>query len=576
MSHHVLARKWRPKTFADVIGQPHVVAALSNAIEQNRLHQAYLFTGTRGVGKTTLARILAKCLNCEQGASPTPCEQCKTCQEINAGNFVDLIEVDAASRTKVEDTKELLESAQYPPVKGKIKIYLIDEVHMLSTHSFNALLKTLEEPPAHLTFLLATTDPQKLPITVLSRCLQFTLRAVSAHMLTEHLSKVLNAENITFETNALQLIANAGNGSVRDTLSLADQAIALTNGNITLDVIESMLGTVSQDKVSGLINALLAQSPSQAFQAIEKLAQLGADFVETTKALASALHTIALHQWLPPDTQAVPTDNPNIAEWAKQFTKEDIQLYYQLVILGHRDLTLHPNLREGFEMLVLRLLTMDGYLAEHLATSSPAHEPPTETPAIPQSPSNAPQPTPKPQSIQSPTPAPAQPPIQNEPLNELPAHKQTPLNANAPSEPNTLNSKSNTLNKAKTPAELNWDTTTDQLQLSKSTLNLAKNCSLLSFQDNTLCLNLTPDREALKTSNSEQQLTQALQQHLNPHLKVSIQIGQSDTISPQQNLENTAKKDLESATAAIEGDPTIQDLKTKMGAMIKPNSITPI
>lgn len=523
MTHQVLARKWRPKAFSEVIGQPHIVTALTNALLQNRLHQAYLFTGTRGVGKTTLARILAKCLNCEQGPTPTPCGVCHHCQAINEGRFIDLIEVDAASRTKVEDTKELLESAQYPPVQGRAKVYLIDEVHMLSTHSFNALLKTLEEPPNHLTFLLATTDPQKLPITILSRCLQFTLKPVPEPLLMDHLSHILDQENIQYEPDALKTLAMAGNGSVRDCLSVTDQAIALTNGHITTEAINTMLGNVSQNQINGLIDALSAKSAEQTFKAIEQLAQHNVDYLETSKTLISTLHKIALHQWLPPMDVQVGTQNTPFNQWAQQFSKEDIQIYYQLALLGHRDLILCPNLKEGFEMLMLRLLMMDGYHANALHSAS----------------------------------------SQTDETDKAPP--ESPISLTPPS--------SLTATSSLNPTSSDWKTLIDALNLTGNTLNLAVNCSLISFDNDHLLLNLSPDREVLKTKTAEQHLQDALAHHFNKTIHIKIQIGQSDTFSPQQAIENQTQKDLQLAKSSIENDIMIQDLKNKMGAMIKPDTV---
>jgi DNA polymerase-3 subunit gamma/tau len=347
MSYQVLARKWRPKAFAEVVGQEHVTKSLINALNQERLHHAYLFTGTRGIGKTTLARIFAKCLNCETGLTAEPCGKCASCTEVDSGHFIDLIEVDAASRTKVEDTRELLDNVQYAPTHGRYKIYLIDEVHMLSGHSFNALLKTLEEPPPHVKFLLATTDPQKMPITVLSRCLQFNLKNIAAEKITEHLSDVLSKEQIEYEPAALSQLAKAADGSIRDALSLLDQAIAYGNNKVMTTDVNNMLGTIENDHLYGLLRALVEQDATKILTIINNLAEQAADFAGVLEQLISLLHQIAISQF---------KNDKNANELAKLFTPEDIQLYYQIALIGRRDLPLAPTTKSGFEMIMLRML----------------------------------------------------------------------------------------------------------------------------------------------------------------------------------------------------------------------------
>lgn len=348
-----LARTYRPKSFSEIVGQETVVRALSNALNHNQLHHAYLFTGTRGVGKTSFARILAKCLNCETGITATPCEQCSACQEISAGCFPDLFEIDAASRTKVEDTREILDNVQYAPSKGRFKVYLIDEVHMLSGHSFNALLKTLEEPPSQIKFLLATTDHQKLPATVLSRCLQFHLTPLSVAQISTHLETVLHAEKIVFEKPALTEIAKAAKGSLRDALSLLDQAIAYGNNQVsTLDV-KNMLGIINPDILFDVLNALAAQDGDALFVHLQKLAAQGADFSQTLCELLSVLHSISVLQIVP--NAAVEID-ARAKDFITRFSPEDLQLFYQIGINGQRDLAYAPNPQLGFEMTVLRML----------------------------------------------------------------------------------------------------------------------------------------------------------------------------------------------------------------------------
>ncbi|WP_226864804.1 DNA polymerase III subunit gamma/tau, partial [Microbulbifer taiwanensis] len=356
MSYQVLARKWRPRLFREMVGQEHVLQALINALDNSRLHHAYLFAGTRGVGKTTIARILAKCLNCESGVSSEPCGQCAACTEIAEGRFVDLIEVDAASRTKVEDTRELLENVQYAPTRGRYKVYLIDEVHMLSNSSFNALLKTLEEPPPHVKFLLATTDPQKLPVTVLSRCLQFNLKNMSPERVVEHLRFVLEQEMVPFEEGALWHLGRAADGSMRDAMSLTDQAIAFGGGKISEAEVRAMLGSIDSGLVWKLLQALADESAPALFAAVEELAQQAPDYSAALAELANNLHRIAVAQVLPQSVDNALGDGERLRDHAARLAPENVQLYYQMALLARRDLPLVPDPRSGFEMALLRML----------------------------------------------------------------------------------------------------------------------------------------------------------------------------------------------------------------------------
>ncbi|OZY85680.1 DNA polymerase III subunit gamma/tau [Cellvibrio mixtus] len=356
MSYQVLARKWRPRVFREMVGQEHVLQALINALDHNRLHHAYLFTGTRGVGKTTIARILAKCLNCETGVSSEPCGQCASCREIAEGRFVDLIEVDAASRTKVEDTRELLENVQYAPTRGRYKVYLIDEVHMLSNSSFNALLKTLEEPPPHVKFLLATTDPQKLPMTILSRCLQFNLKNMNPERIVQHLKFVLNEELVPFEESALWHLGRAADGSMRDAMSLTDQAIAYGSGKITEAEVSAMLGTIDQTAVYDIVNALASLDGRAVLAAVERMSEQAPDYASAIAEMLAVLHRIAIAQALPEAVDNSHGDRERIMQLAQQLPSEDVQLFYQTALLGRRDLPLAPDPRAGFEMVLLRML----------------------------------------------------------------------------------------------------------------------------------------------------------------------------------------------------------------------------
>lgn len=358
MSYQVLARKWRPQRFGDMIGQEHVLKALVNALNTDRLHHAYLFTGMRGVGKTTIARIFAKCLNCEraEGVTSEPCGECGTCQDIEAGRFFDLIEVDAASRTKVDETRELLENVPYAPTSGRFKVYLIDEVHMFSTHSFNALLKTLEEPPEHVKFLLATTDPQKVPVTVLSRCLQFNLKRMVPARLADYLEKILDEESISHERGALDLIARAADGSVRDSLSLVEQAAAYGEGAVRVLDVESMLGRVSVARLLAVLDALAAADTNTVFSRVNELAQYAPDYHELLGELLSLIHRIALLQSVPDSIEADATERDTLEALASRISAEETQLWYQIGMHARRDMPFAPDPREAFDMAMLRML----------------------------------------------------------------------------------------------------------------------------------------------------------------------------------------------------------------------------
>jgi len=384
MSHQVLARKWRPGNFTEMVGQQHVLQALVNALESGRLHHAYLFTGTRGVGKTTVARILAKCLNCDTGVTATPCGECGACAEIAEGRSVDLIEVDAASKTKVEDTRELLENVQYTPTHARYKIYLIDEVHMLSNHSFNALLKTLEEPPPHAMFLLATTDPQKLPATVLSRCLQFNLKNMQPEQIVAHLEHILGAESVSADAEALALIARAAEGSMRDALSLTDQAIAYGEGKLVGAEVAEMLGTVDRGRVLDLVAAILDEDPAAVLSLVSQIAEHAPDFVSTLDELSNILHQMTIAQTVPDALDTSWPDQARIAELAARATIDDTQLFWQMAVGGRREVHLASSARAGLEMILLRMIAFRPaavFQPQTAAGDSPAKKP--EPPVAP-------------------------------------------------------------------------------------------------------------------------------------------------------------------------------------------------
>ena len=379
MSYQVLARKWRPKTFADVVGQEHIITALANGLKDNRLHHAYLFSGTRGVGKTSIARLFAKGLNCVHGVTATPCGECENCKAIEQGNFIDLIEIDAASRTKVEDTRELLDNVQYKPVVGRFKVYLIDEVHMLSRHSFNALLKTLEEPPEYVKFLLATTDPQKLPVTILSRCLQFHLKALDETQISQHLAHILTQENIPFEEPALVKLAKAAQGSIRDSLSLTDQAIAMGDRQVTNSIVSNMLGLLDDNYSIDILYALHQGNGELLMRTLQRVADAAGDWDKLLGECAEKLHQIALMQLLP---QKSSDDNEHFSFLAKHISPEDVQFFYQVIVSGRKDLSNAPNRRIGAEMTLLRALAFHPKFLTAVPKANTTITPPASTPGV--------------------------------------------------------------------------------------------------------------------------------------------------------------------------------------------------
>ena len=508
MSYQVLARKWRPHTFQEMVGQEHILRMLTNALDNQRLHHAYLFTGTRGVGKTTLARILAKCLNCETGISANPCGTCKTCIAIDAGRFLDLIEVDAASRTKVEDTRELLDNVQYQPTQGRFKIYIIDEVHMLSSHSFNALLKTLEEPPPYVKFLLATTDPKRLPVTVLSRCLQFNLKRVPAEKIAQHLQQICTSENIAFDATALTLLADAADGSLRDALSLLDQTIAFCNGNITTTDTRHMLGSIEQEGLFRLLHALAEGDGKKCLAEITQLAEHAPDFNQALEDLLSLLHKIAIKQLIPD----APEQHPEINSLANRFSAEDTQLYYQIALIGRRDLSLAPHPQHGFEMTLLRMLAFK--------------------------------------------PAPAT------------------ITAPAPSHENKKESKQE-IKSSTAPVVItnDWAEIIPKLGLSGMALALASNCTLTKMSADKIVLALGESHKPLFNQKSVERIEQALTHCLNKPTKLEINITTSELHTPAKLQQEMQDKRQIAATEAIQNDAHVQKIMTLFDATLDLGSI---
>ena len=536
MSHQVLARKYRPRNFPAMVGQEHVLRALINALDQNRLHHAYLFTGTRGTGKTTLARILAKCLNCEKGVSATPCEQCLSCQEISEGRFVDLIEVDAASRTKVEDTRELLENVQYAPTRGRFKVYLIDEVHMLSNHSFNALLKTLEEPPPHIKFLLATTDPQRLPVTVLSRCLQFNLKNLAPEKISTHLAHVLTQENIPYQTAALGLLAKGANGSLRDALSLLDQAVAYGGGQITDTDVRAMLGTIEQTQLVDLLAALAAQDAKSVLTLIAQLAEQAADFNAVLEDLLTWLHRITVTHLVP---DASNEDQTQLTALAKQLSLADLQLYYQIGLMGRRDLPLAPTPRSGFEMILLRMLAFTPQQGQEVA--------PSQTSSIP---------APLSRPVAAPT---------------TRADDYPPLRPAAA--PTTRPDDYPPLRSALAETQDEWTQLVSKLNLSGFTQALALHCTLKERTDDLIHLALDPNQAALHNAKQEGRLAEALSQYFGKPMRLQVSIGNAALATPMRTHQAKQTAKLEAVTTALQEDENVQTILKLFDAKIKPGSI---
>jgi len=534
MSYQVLARKWRPRNFGEMMGQGHVLRALINALDHQRLHHAYLFTGTRGVGKTTVARIFAKSLNCEQGVSANPCGQCSACREIDEGRFVDLIEVDAASRTKVEDTRDLLENVQYAPARGRYKVYLIDEVHMLSTHSFNALLKTLEEPPPHVKFLLATTDPQRLPVTILSRCLQFNLKRLPPEMIRDYMERVLARENIAAEAGALKQIARAADGSMRDALSLLDQAIAYGGGRILDAEVQAMLGTIEHSHVANLFDALAAGDGEVLLQRIAALNEFAPDHDGVLAELLALLHQIAVVQAVPGAVNDEHMDDETVKRLAAALSPEDVQLFYQIGLIGRRDLAMAPSSRLGFEMALLRML------AFRPASASRQHQSPAAA-----APQKAERPAPDNQD--------AAPPANRESVRQ----------------PGTVNHE-------RAREEEKWHQLLEQLPLQGVVRALANNCGLIRREANTFHLALAPAHASLRNSRVEERLQEALSVHLGEKVKLVFTVAQPTVETPAALQERVSQDRLRAAQEAIAQDGQVKALQEMFGARIVPDSVRPV
>lgn len=571
MSYQVLARKWRPRSFAEMVGQEHVLQALVNGLDTGRLHHAYLFTGTRGVGKTTIARIIAKCLNCEQGVSSTPCGSCAACREIAEGRFVDLIEVDAASRTKVEDTRELLDNVQYAPTRGRYKVYLIDEIHMLSTHSFNALLKTLEEPPPHVKFLLATTDPQKIPVTILSRCLQFNLKRLSVQQIAAHLQKILDAEGIAWEAGAVAEVARAADGSLRDALSLLDQAIAYGGGAVREAEVRSMLGSIEREFVFDLLEALAEEDGAQVLAVVARLAERAPDFSDALADLLLVLHKLALLQTVPASLTEDEPGYPRLRALAERLTPEDVQLYYQIALTGRRDLPLSPDPRSGFEMVLLRMLAFRP--AGSVVPPAPAG--PKQSPLASVRAALAPAATGKQQTAPA---APAAPPQ----AAPVPAARPAPTRAaSAPATPPAASVSSAGRPEPAAPVAdeggtVDWIQLVERLDLNGLPRQLAMHCAWGGRSGNRITLHLAPEYEHLRVDAIVQRLEAALAEYFGAPVALALEVAKPRHETPAERAEQKRAELQRKAVETIEQDPNVEAMRKVFSAELVPNSIEPI
>ena len=607
MSYQVLARKWRPTRFSEMVGQEHVVRALTTALESDRLHHAYLFTGTRGVGKTTVARLIAKSLNCETGVTSTPCGQCASCNEIAEGRSVDVLEVDAASRTKVEDTRDLLDNVQYAPTRSRFKIYLIDEVHMLSNHSFNALLKTLEEPPGHVKFLLATTDPQKLPATVLSRCLQFNLKNMVPEHIVSHLRHVLAAEDVAHDDESLALLARGAEGSMRDALSLADQAIAHGGGKLDANDVRDMLGTVSRTKVLDLLDALLTSDPQQTLAVVDDIASHSPDYAGTLDELASILHQVAIAQAVPNSVDTTQPEHKRLTDLATSMTTDVCHLWWQMAVASKRELVLASDPRAGLDMVALRMI------AFRPATifSDNIEVPPAKKPEPPALPVVSPDAT-SDQSrhvisgsrivdstlVQAPPRSvtgddPTQPsegaaantashrPVdvaagvssdmhdisemeQSTEINDGHSSCSSDVDTCSPSEP-----------EEDLPTSRSWPDFFDSLGLKGVIHTVASHFELVNAFDRTLCFQLAPDNATLFNERHQRSLAVAIEQVLEKPVSVEVCLGDTSDQTPARQRELYEIQRLKAAANALDKDDCLTALLTEFDAVVVPNSIRP-
>jgi DNA polymerase III subunit gamma/tau len=606
MAYQVLARKWRPRSFETLVGQEHVVRALTHALSTGRLHHAYLFTGTRGVGKTTISRILAKALNCETGVTATPCNQCSACLAIDADRFPDYVEMDAASNRGVDDMAALLDQAVYAPVQGRYKVYMIDEVHMLTGHAFNAMLKTLEEPPEHVKFIIATTDPQKIPVTVLSRCLQFNLKQMPPGHIVSHLTRLLEAEAVPFEPGALRHIAKAASGSMRDSLSLLDQAIAHGAGKVEEQAVQDMLGTVGDDHLYAILDALRANDAQALMAAVDAMEARSLSFDSALQSLSGLIHRIALCQ-LAPAALSDEFEAARLAPYAEAFDAEFLQLAYQIAIHGRDELALAPDEVSGFSMTLLRLFAfrpeqpaaLGGVLAsgggQGQARALPAEAPravPRPAAQIAPAPTVAPVVRPAPAAVVTPPPAPQAPapePVEAvAPVSSVPDHgssvppwEDLPPEADehAPvREPEAVAAPAPEPVAEAMPAAIDWHALQEQIGLGGFNLQLAQHSELLGVSDNCFSLRLANDQRHLLqiNRNGAEKLQEALSAHFGRPIRVSIEIGEISTETPAQRNQADKAERHAVAVSALRQDPFVRELFERFDATLEEASVKPL
>jgi len=551
MSYQVLARKWRPKTFEDMVGQSHVLQALTNALDNDRLHHAYLFTGTRGVGKTTLARIFAKCLNCEQGVSSNPCGECSACVSIDEGRFVDLIEVDAASRAKVDETRDLMDNVQYAPSVGRYKVYLIDEVHMFSGHSFNALLKTLEEPPPHVKFLLATTESKKIPVTILSRCLQFNLKHLSPEQIETQLEKILELESIESDAISRNLIAKSADGSLRDALSLLDQAIAYGDGRLQEAQVRTMLGTIDSLELNELLEALISADAQSVLQCTDHMAEHNPDYDSVLVELLSILQRIAICQIV--DSDDIEQDEM-INALSQRISKEDVQLYYQVGIMGRKDLPVAPDPRTGFEMTLIRMLAF-----RPAGVATPETRVTIARPTMNKTTKIKPEETKAGETSQT----------HNDKLQGNEAVSAESVQAEA-AQPIV------TGKNVEPEGTSNWQSIIDEMALVGLVKELAGHCALKKHSKDKVHLVLSPDKEHLLNQTQKDRLSSALEMRFGKGIQLKISVEEPEAETPAQKRAREERDKQQAAEAALKDDDNVRAMEEMFGATLDEKSIRPV
>ena len=534
MSYQVLARKWRPNSFSEVVGQEHVVKALSNSLDSNKIHQAYLLSGTRGVGKTTLGRILTKCLNCEEGLKSTPCNKCSSCEAINEGRFIDFQEVDAASRRGVEETQQLLETVMHMPGSSRYKVYLIDEVHMLSKHSFNALLKTLEEPPPHVVFILATTEPESVPATVLSRCLQFHLKNLTPAQLSERLKEILKEEGIKFDSESINQISRAGRGSLRDCLTIADQAIAFCNGKLTDSNVSEMLGTLPYDHVYSLIDCVINEKSNDLVKKLKIISDLNVDYQRLMDLLLEALQHMAIVQISPESVSDLNLPSEEVVSLANSMEAEEIQILYQIGLIAKRDLDLAPNIGDGFEMALLRMMS---FLPEKKVTKESKEKEEKDEVLVKKD---------------------------LKPKKEIKASDQEEKKKSIKSDISLefLDQKE-------------WNTLFNSLPLDSGTKQLISHCSFLRTEDSVVYFSMPKDKLEILNGSHREKFQDSLSEILDQECHIFFEEGEVNDTSPNKTKEKKKTKKLNKATKSIKNDPRIKTIISSLGGKIVESSITP-